>query len=195
MSSLNFFHDRVWIRNFIFCSFFRGIKRAGQKISYSNYLVINYVRYMLLWNQVVSEPPWYVLWCLCRNGAVHKFDGVDPDVPQSAETALTTTSCVHCLVFTFYLHCGCSLQFTYTAIWYLLENDCHAMLCKRSLCCHAVSVWFWANISIHCSGRCNTFRCDRPRRVCWWWKTMTMCMTRSLNITPKTTLRSGKFEA
>ena len=32
-------------------------------------------------------------------------------------------------------------------------------------------------------------------RVCWWWKTTTTCMTRSLNVTPKTTLRSGKSEA
>jgi len=32
-------------------------------------------------------------------------------------------------------------------------------------------------------------------RVCWWQETTTKCMTRSLNVTPKTTLRSGKSEA
>ena len=31
--------------------------------------------------------------------------------------------------------------------------------------------------------------------VCWWQETTTKCMTRSLNATPKTTLRSGKSEA
>jgi len=32
-------------------------------------------------------------------------------------------------------------------------------------------------------------------RVCWWRETTTKCMTRSLNVTPKTTLLSGKSEA
>jgi len=33
------------------------------------------------------------------------------------------------------------------------------------------------------------------RRICWWRKTPTKCMTRSLNLTPKTVLRSGKSKA
>ena len=79
---------------------------------------------------------------------------------------------------------------------------------------------FWANIWLHCvlcsvpSAGANAIHSwdQRPLagtdhgefslrqslvsgRVCWWRETTTKCMTRSLNVTPKTTLRTGKSEA
>jgi len=69
----------------------------------------------------------------------------------------------------------------------------------------------WANIWLHCvlwtvlaasaiyladtdHGEFITLVTGK-RRVCWWRETTTKCMTRSLTVTTKTTLRSGKSEA
>jgi len=70
---------------------------------------------------------------------------------------------------------------------------------------------FWANIWLYCvlwtvpaASAIHLAATDHGEfttlslvsgRVCWWWETTTKCMTRSLNVTPKTTLRSGKSEA
>ena len=73
---------------------------------------------------------------------------------------------------------------------------------------------FWANIWLHCvlwtvpaasaiglylaatdHGEFITLKALVSGRVRWWRETTTKCMTRSLNVTPKTTLRSGESEA
>jgi len=69
---------------------------------------------------------------------------------------------------------------------------------------------FWANIWLHCvqwtvpaASAIHLAAMDHgefitlvsgKRGVCWWRETTTKCMTRSLNVTPKTTLRSGKSD-
>ena len=57
---------------------------------------------------------------------------------------------------------------------------------------------FWAP-SRAVNAKCNALSCDGPwrvddtslisSRVCWWRETTKKCMTRSLNVTPKTTVQ------
>jgi len=57
---------------------------------------------------------------------------------------------------------------------------------------------FWANIWLYCvlwSVPAASAMQNTQNIVCWWWETTTKCMTRSLIVTSKTTLRSGKSEA